>query len=624
MKKIISILLLLTLCIGIFAGCAPAEDPALDAAAEYLYAMYKDAKSTTDADYTVVSQVRVDGVVYPITWTTDKAENAQVAGSENNMTTIKIVAAEEDINYKLTATLKNEQGQEVSVSFDRIIPAKAQVSGKTFVLAYPKENKFITGSHYLYTGKNKWQLNLTDNEAEAIALEVIENDDGTVTFKAGDNYLFCDATHVKFVDAQDDNTKFVLEAADTDGGYYIKCAYANYNGKAQYLEVYSGYLTCYSMGTDPSIYVFKLQETTVAAGTISGLEGSSEPEETEPAATEPVATEPAATEAPVTSEKVVLSFPKENKFVTGSHSLYEAKNKWQLNITDNKADAIALEKITNSDGTVTFKAGNQYLFCDGTHVKFVDAQDDNTKFVLEAADGGYYIKCAVANYNGNPQYLEVYYGVLTCYGMGTDPSIYVFTLENADGAKGTISGLEETTEPEATNPPATEAPTTPAGDTLVFDFSGLTEMGKEIAAEDALALFNSVASSSGLTAIELTKIYNGNSTGGAHPDSTGFIRCGKSDVDGELVLTFDKKVAAVEILCHDWYSKSDNYPTNNNQVAINGSNAQLAPYNETGAAASMVFNLDGSSNVVDFDFTNTQSGKTGRVFIFKMIITFAE
>lgn len=465
MKKIVSVILLLALCIGCFAGCAPKEDAALNAAAEYLYAMYKDSKATTDSNYTVVSQVRIDDVVYPITWTADAADNVKITAGENNMTTVEITAGEEDVNYKLTATLKNADGQEVTVSFDHIIPAKAQVGG-TIVLAYPKENKFISGSHYLYEAKNKWELNLTDNKAEAIALEVVDNGDDTVTLKAGEYYLFCDATSVKFVKEQDDNTKFVLEAADTEGGYFIKCAVANYNGKAQYLEVYSGYLTCYGMGSDPSIYVFKLEAATGAAGTISGLDAAA-PEETP---------EPSAPPA---------------------------------------------------------------------------------------------------------------------------------------------------TEPPATNPPATNPPASTNGASVTFDFSTLTKKGEEIKADEALALFNGVASGSGLTAVDCTKIYNGNSNGGAHQNAAGFLRCGKSDADGELVLTFEKKVAKVEIVCHDWYAKSEQYPTNNHQVAINGGAAQLAPYNETGAGETMTFNLDGSSNVVDFDFSSLQSGKTGRVFIFKMIVTFA-
>ena len=481
MKKVLSLILLVAMVVGCFAGCTnnttAQEDPALAAAAEYLYAMYKDNKTVTGDDYTVVSQVQIDGVVYPITWTSDAAEaNVKIIAGSNNMTTVEINGAAEEITYTLTATLKNAAGQTASVSFTFTIPAKAQVGGKTMVLAYPKENKFITGSHYLYTGKNKWQLELTESESEAIALTVIENADETVTFKAGEYYLFCDATHVQFVKEQGDYTKFVLEAADNDGGYYIKCAVANYGGKAQYLEVYSGYLTSYGMGTDPSIYVFKLQETTTAAGTVSGLDSSnnggsttpttpSTPSTTPTTPTTPKPTTPTTPSTP-SGSKVVLSFPKESKYVTGNAYTYTSSSgstKQQLTLTTNKSEAVALEKITNSDGTISFKANGKYLYADGTHVKFDSAQGDYTKFVLEAADGGYYVKCAVANYNGNPQYLEVYKGYLTCYGMSTatDLSIFVFKLEDATGASGSVNGGSSTT------PTTPTTPSTPSGGSTV-------------------------------------------------------------------------------------------------------------------------------------------------------------
>ena len=96
---------------------------------------------------------------------------------------------------------------------------------------------------------------------------------------------------------------------------------------------------------------------------------------------------------------------------------------------------------------------------------------------------------------------------------------------------------------------------------------------------------------------------------------------------GTSTLTFktsNKKVAKVEILCHDWYTKSDSYPTNSNYVAINGGEAQLAPYTTDGTCSTLTFNLDGSSNIVDFDFTSTNSKYCGRVFIYKIIVTFAE
>ena len=481
MKRILSIVLLLAMCIGCFAGCAgktsdndnettaatqPTEGTstnALTAAKDYVFQLYKDAANVTSTDYTVVSQVIIQGVTYPITWTTDApAENIKVVANENKTTTIEITAGETDIEYKLTATLKDADGNEISVYFKHTIPAKVAVEGAK-VLVYPKDNKYVTGTMHLY--KTKYELILSENKADALPMVVVDNGDDTVSFKAGDKYLYCDANTVEFAAEESDNTKFVMEA--TDGGYFIKCAIAAYGSgdakKPQYLEVYSGYLTCYGMDAS-------------------------------------------------------------------------------------KAD------------------------------------------------------------------------------------IYTFQLEDAEGATGVVKYENEetstpdttpdTTTPSTTTPPTAGTPSVSTGASVTFDFTTLDKQGVEITADEALALFNGVASGSGLTGVTLTKIYNGNSTGGAHPNAAGFIRCGKSDANGDLVLTFDKKVAKVEILCHDWYAKSSQYPTNNNQVAVNGGTAQLAPYNETGAAATMTFNLDGSSNTVDFDFSSTQSGKTGRVFIFKMIVTF--
>ena len=138
------------------------------------------------------------------------------------------------------------------------------------------------------------------------------------------------------------------------------------------------------------------------------------------------------------SETVVIYYPKDNKYVTGIEYLYEARNKMQLTLSENKADAIALQVIRNADGTISFMAEGKYLYADNTSIEFVDAAGENTLFVEETASGGIFIRCNTANYNGNPQYLEVYSGYLTIYGMGTDPSIYTFVLQSADGASGKI------------------------------------------------------------------------------------------------------------------------------------------------------------------------------------------
>lgn len=579
MKKIISAILLLALCIGCFAGCAPKEDANLNAAKEYLYTMYKDAKNTTDSDYTLVGQVRINDVVYPITWTTDKAENVQISAGEKNMTNVKITAAEEDVNYKLTATMKNEEGQEVSVSFDRIIPAKAQLGG-TVVLAFPKENKFVTGGHYQYTsssGTTKWELVISENKADAMALEVVDNGDNTVTFKAGEYFLLCDATNVQFVKEQSDNTKFVLEAADTEGGYFIKCAVANYGGKAQYLEVYSGYLTCYGMGSDPSIYVFKLEEATGAAGTVSGLDGATDT----PAPTDPPvdnSNDPAADSTLSISDALALGASK-------AHNTYTT-NKYYVTgeITEVYNEQYGNMKIKDAQGNILTVYGTY----DATGANRYDAMA--TKPVAGDTVTVYGI---IGQYNDTPQ---VKNGWITAHTPA------------AGGNAGPAP-----TDPPATNPPATEPPATnpPAatGASVTFEFSGVTQKGTELTADTALPLFPGAVSAT------TTKIYAGNGDGGAYPQQGGFLKCGTSKADGQLVLGFDKKVAKVEITCHDWYTKSEQYPTNKNKVVVNGSEAVLAPYNENGTPAVLTFNLDGSSQTVTID---TQA----RIFIFKIVVYF--
>ena len=470
MKKIISYILLLVMCVSIFAGCAPKEDENLIKAKDYLYAMYKDTATKTASDYTVVSQVRVGDVAYPITWTADVAEDkVKITAGENNLTTIDVnEATPEDVNYTLTGTLTNKDGLTASVSFKFLIPASAGVADGTYVI--------VAGNMTLSA------LAAEKNYGYPTGTEVTVSGNTVTGYTAAD----------------------VLTIKNVDGGVTIQDA----SGRYFYLK-----------GTYNS---FNVDATAPAEGHI-----------------------------------------------------------WKL-VKD--GDKLQLVNVMNNK---TLAYSTSYTSW-GAYPELSD--DHNANIAVIAA---------------------------TPVAGDTAP-------EASTPAESTPPATQATT-PPATQAPATEPPAAAVGASVTFDFTSLNKKGEEIKAEDALALFKSVASGDGLTAVSsITKIYDGNSNGGAHENKAGFIRCGKSDIDGELVLTFAKKVAKVEILCHDWYAKSEKFPTNSNQVAINGGSAQLAPYNETGAAETMTFNLDGSSNTVDFDFSNTQSGKTGRVFIFKMIVTFAE
>lgn len=280
MKKIVSIVLMLALCLGLFAGCADNNNTTVPStndlanAKSLLFKQYNTAgkneenKILADKDLTTVQTV--DGVSYPVEWTVEvtagPADGVKITSSETaNMVKLDIMdQPEEELHYTLTATIKDEAGNTETVTIKCYTPAvkKVEVSSGAIVLVC--EGKYVTGEEYLYTsatsGSQKYELVVSEDASAALKLTVRENGDGTVTFVTTDGkFLMADGTNVQIVDAENENTLFVLESAE--GGQYIKCANATYNSNAQYLEVYSGYLTCYGMNAEKAnIYTFAMEE----------------------------------------------------------------------------------------------------------------------------------------------------------------------------------------------------------------------------------------------------------------------------------------------------------------------------------------------------------------------------
>ena len=158
MKKIISVLLLLTLVMGLFAGCdlsgnQPTTAPkgnGLDAAAEYLYAMYKNGSELTSSDYTVVGVVRIEEVSYTVTWTTDCDQIVVTPGSDK-MVTIDLPGDNtEEIAYKLIGTVTDAEGNSKSVEFGRKVPAGILTEAQIVDLAYTlADGDVLTGPYKL-------------------------------------------------------------------------------------------------------------------------------------------------------------------------------------------------------------------------------------------------------------------------------------------------------------------------------------------------------------------------------------------------------------------------------------------------------------------------------------------
>ena len=146
-----------------------------------------------------------------------------------------------------------------------------------------------------------------------------------------------------------------------------------------------------------------------------------------------------------------------------------------------------------------------------------------------------------------------------------------------------------------------------------LDYTGLTAKGELLTSSNALSILGQ--NNSHVTSIEATRIYNGNGSGGAYANTAGLLKTGTADVAGQIKFTLDGTANKVEILCHDFYKKSSQYPTNSNYVSVNGSESQLAPYNESAAFDTLTFDLPVATNEITIDFTN-------RVFIKEIKISY--
>ena len=139
MKKLIALILAVVLCLGALAGCEKApEAPAVDALANaksYLFTMYKDLAGKTLRDFDLVSVVNIGGVSYKVEWTTDVSEDLVKVVPGDTKVTIDInEKPEEEVQYTLTATVKDAEGKTASTSFKFYIPGTPVASnGPSFV-----------------------------------------------------------------------------------------------------------------------------------------------------------------------------------------------------------------------------------------------------------------------------------------------------------------------------------------------------------------------------------------------------------------------------------------------------------------------------------------------------------
>ena len=208
MKRILSFVLILVMALGLLAGCGnqPVEPGVAGASVEdaktYLYAMYKDDVGTiARRDFKVVAAVMIDGVTFPIEWTTDSPDYVTIGAAQDNMVTIDIVEdPTEQVNFKLIATLKDAEGNTASVEIARVIEAveasgvefaAAPVAGTAYKFAVVQNN---LGETIYFTGEmSGYYLATSANPFDAVDVFVEDVDGGQrLYFMNGDVKTYID------------------------------------------------------------------------------------------------------------------------------------------------------------------------------------------------------------------------------------------------------------------------------------------------------------------------------------------------------------------------------------------------------------------------------------------------
>ena len=168
MKKIISFILVAILCLGVLTSCnifgnnqQQTEGPSLEEATSYLHKLYKDKKTTTMADFDVVKQVAINGVIFPVEWTSDNSNVVIRESTKNGYYTVDLPAKNDvEFSYTLTATIPDAAGNKAQKSYTFTVP----VIDNSGITSEPVEGvAYKIFLHQVNMGKRYYALSTTQN-----------------------------------------------------------------------------------------------------------------------------------------------------------------------------------------------------------------------------------------------------------------------------------------------------------------------------------------------------------------------------------------------------------------------------------------------------------------------------
>ena len=240
MKKIISLILIAILCLGVLTSCAqlggvvdsikdklgmgdeqPAEGPTLDEAAAYLHKIYKDKKENTPKDFDIVAAVVIDGVKFPVAWTSDNDKVVIRESTKTGYYTVDLpdVNAEE-FSYTLTATISDANGNSAQKAYSFKVPAidnsgitSTPVEGVAYklFLLQGNENRRYYALNTTQNNENKF-INTTLNPKDGAEFFVEKVDGGYKVYTEVNgvkNYIYVNVTRTENEDGTVKYSKFI-------------------------------------------------------------------------------------------------------------------------------------------------------------------------------------------------------------------------------------------------------------------------------------------------------------------------------------------------------------------------------------------------------------------------------
>ena len=357
MKRTIAWILVLVLCLGVFAGCAEkpvastnpgttagaAENEGLQKAAKYLKALYNTAPVETGVDFERTTIVPVGTVQYTVTWAVDVAEDlVKIVAGENNTVVIDVNEDNQtETAYKLTATVSDKDGNKKEVVFDHILPKAVAKDGTEFSVAEiiamgaAKEHNTYTDYKYKVTGvitevynTQYGNMKITDDAGNILTIYGTFSADGTLRY---------DAMDVKPV------------AGDTVTIYGIV---GQYNGTPQ---IKNGWIVAHTPGEGGTT------EDPTEPSTPADPTTPTEPKPTDPVT--PPASDPAADSTLSVKDAITLALSKEHNiyttgkyYVTGKITEIYNTQYGNMKITDDAGNILTIYGTYSADGSTRFDA----------------------------------------------------------------------------------------------------------------------------------------------------------------------------------------------------------------------------------------------------------------------------